>query len=85
MGYTFRFFLRREVSMPWMQSSVTEERLRFVARAPDGGGHHDVCRDFGVAQAVRTGATPLLDTFMADAPAQAPTRPSNVLLLNRDC
>jgi hypothetical protein len=50
MGYTFRFFLRREVSMPWMLSSVTEERLRFVARAPDGGGHHDVCRDFGVAQ-----------------------------------
>jgi hypothetical protein len=35
MGYTFRF-LGREVWMPWMESSVTEERLRFVARLLDG-------------------------------------------------
>src|ERR1700692_2401365 len=49
MGYTFRFF-RREVWMPWMESSVTEERLRFVARLLDGEAMTDVCRDFGVSR-----------------------------------
>jgi transposase-like protein len=49
MGYTFRF-LRREVWMPWMESSVTEERLRFVARLLDGEAMTDVCRDFGISR-----------------------------------
>jgi hypothetical protein len=31
MGYTFRP-LRREVPMPWKETSPVEERLRFVAR-----------------------------------------------------
>jgi transposase len=35
--------------MPWMESSVTEERLRFVARLLDGEAMTDVCRDFGVS------------------------------------
>jgi hypothetical protein len=30
MGYTFRFFSAEGV-MPWKESSVMEERLRFVA------------------------------------------------------
>ena len=34
--------------MPWMESSVTEERIRFVARLLDGEAMTDVCRDFGV-------------------------------------
>ena len=38
MGNTFgRFGL--EVLMPWKESSVMEERLRFVARLLDGDGH----------------------------------------------
>ena len=36
--------------MPWMESSVTEERLRFVARLLDGEAMTDVCRDFGVSR-----------------------------------
>ena len=70
----FSLFLRRKV---W--SSVTEERLRFVARVPDGGGHDNVCRDFGVShktgckifdrykegagRAGRSVATPVLATW----------------------
>jgi hypothetical protein len=46
MGYTFRFFCKREVSMPWKASSVMEERLRFVARLLDGEAMTDVCREF---------------------------------------
>src|SRR6202051_3377154 len=49
MGHTFRFF-RREVWMPWMESAVMEERLRFVARLLDGEAMTDVCRDFGVSR-----------------------------------
>jgi len=33
--------------MPWMESSVTEERLRFVARLLDGEAMTDVCRISG--------------------------------------
>jgi hypothetical protein len=36
MGYTFRFFAEPELWMPWKESSVMEERLRFVARLLDG-------------------------------------------------
>ena len=36
MGYTSRFFAQPEVWMPWKESSVMEERLRFVARLLDG-------------------------------------------------
>src|SRR6266436_7636189 len=36
--------------MPWMESSVMEERLRFVARLLDGEAMTDVCRDFGVSR-----------------------------------
>jgi len=36
--------------MPWIASSVMEERLRFVARLLDGEAMTDVCREFGVSR-----------------------------------
>ncbi len=36
--------------MPWKESSVMEERLRFVARLLDGEGMSDVCREFGISR-----------------------------------
>jgi transposase len=40
----------QEVSMPWKECSVMEERLRFVARLLDGEPMTDVCREFGVSR-----------------------------------
>jgi len=34
--------------MPWKESSVMDERLRFVARLLDGETMTEVCRDFGI-------------------------------------
>jgi transposase InsO family protein len=48
MGNTFRFL--REVLMPWRETSVMEERLRFVARLLEGEGMSDVCREFGISR-----------------------------------
>ena len=36
--------------MPWQESSVMEERLRFVARLLDGEGMSEVCRSFGISR-----------------------------------
>ena len=36
--------------MPWKESSVVEERLRFVARLLDGEPMTDVCREFGISR-----------------------------------
>jgi transposase-like protein len=36
--------------MPWKASSVTEERLRFVARLLDEQAMTEVCRDFGISR-----------------------------------
>ena len=36
--------------MPWKESSVMEERLRFIARLLDGEGMSDVCRSFGISR-----------------------------------
>ena len=36
--------------MPWKESSVTEERLRFVARLLDAEAMTDVCREFGISR-----------------------------------
>jgi transposase InsO family protein len=38
------------VWMPWKESSVMEERLRFVARLLDGEGMSEVCREFGISR-----------------------------------
>jgi transposase InsO family protein len=39
-----------EVSMPWKECSVMDERLRFVARLLDGEAMSEVCREFGVSR-----------------------------------
>src|SRR5271165_3493072 len=49
-GLHFSLFCRREVWMPWKESSVMEERLRFVARLLEGEAMTDVCRDFGISR-----------------------------------
>ena len=36
--------------MPWKESSVMEERLRFVARLLEGEAMSDVCRAFGISR-----------------------------------
>ena len=36
--------------MPWMESSVMEERLRFVARLLEGEAMTDLCREFGISR-----------------------------------
>ena len=36
--------------MPWKESSVMDERLRFVARLLDGEAMTDVCREFGISR-----------------------------------
>jgi transposase InsO family protein len=36
--------------MPWRECSVTEERLRFVARLLEGESMSEVCRDFGISR-----------------------------------
>jgi transposase InsO family protein len=36
--------------MPWKESSVMEERLRFVARLLEGEAMSDVCREFGISR-----------------------------------
>jgi transposase InsO family protein len=39
-----------EARMPWKETSVVEERLRFVARLLDGEPMTDVCREFGISR-----------------------------------
>ena len=36
--------------MPWKESSVMDERLRFVARLLDGEAMTDLCREFGISR-----------------------------------
>ena len=36
--------------MPWKESSVMDERLRFVARQLDGESMTDLCREFGISR-----------------------------------
>src|SRR5690606_16119190 len=36
--------------MPWRESSVMDERVRFVARLLDGEGMSEVCREFGISR-----------------------------------
>ena len=39
-----------DVGMPWRETSVTEERLRFVARRLEGEAMSDLCREFGISR-----------------------------------
>ena len=36
--------------MPWQESSVMEERLRFVARLLENERMSDLCREFGISR-----------------------------------
>src|SRR5262249_51403026 len=36
--------------MPWKESSVMEERLRFVARLLEGEPMTELCREFGISR-----------------------------------
>src|SRR5581483_8708518 len=36
--------------MPWMECSVMDERLRFVARLLEGEAMSEVCRSFGISR-----------------------------------
>ena len=51
--------------MPWKESSVMEERLRFVARLLDGEPMTEVCRAFGVSR--KTGYK-LLNRYREEGP-----------------
>jgi hypothetical protein len=50
MGNTFPPQLRGKVSMPWKESSVTDERLRSVARLLEGEQMSPLCRKFGISR-----------------------------------
>src|ERR1700761_7400930 len=50
MGYTFCLIIRQEVEMPWKETSVMEERMRFVLRLKDGESMASLCREFGIAR-----------------------------------
>src|SRR3546814_10127056 len=50
MGNTSACNCRPEVLIPWKESSVMEERLRFVARLLDGESMSDVCRAFEISR-----------------------------------
>ena len=36
--------------MPWKESSVMDERVRFIARVLDGEAMSEVCREFGISR-----------------------------------
>jgi transposase InsO family protein len=51
--------------MPWTETSVMEERLRFVARLLEGEPMSDVCREFGISR--KTGYK-LLERYREEGP-----------------
>src|SRR6516162_3511286 len=50
MGYTFSPGGRRKREMPWKESSVMDERMRFVIRLKDGESMACLCREFGISR-----------------------------------
>src|SRR6185436_14530057 len=40
----------RRVSMPWKESCLMDERMRFVARLIEGERMTEVCREFGISR-----------------------------------
>src|SRR5579884_806419 len=50
MGYTFSPVGRRMRWMPWKESSVMDERMRFVIRLKDGESMASLCREFGISR-----------------------------------
>ena len=51
--------------MPWKDSSVMDERLRFIARVLDGERMSDVCREFSISR--KTGYK-LLNRYRNEGP-----------------
>ena len=51
--------------MPWTETSVMEERLRFVARLLEGEPMSDVCREFGISR--KTGCK-LFERYREEGP-----------------
>ena len=49
MGYTFSP-QGAAVRMPWKESSVMDERMRFVIRLKDGESMASLCREFGISR-----------------------------------
>jgi hypothetical protein len=50
MGYTFPPAGGGEKGMPWKESSVMDERMRFVIRLKDGESMACLCREFGISR-----------------------------------
>src|SRR5437763_7685514 len=50
MGYTFSPGRGRKRGMPWKESSVMDERMRFVIRLKDGESMASLCREFGISR-----------------------------------
>jgi leucine-zipper of insertion element IS481 len=50
MGSTFPCNCMGKVAMPWKESSVMYERLRFVARLLEGEQMSHLCREFGISR-----------------------------------
>ena len=48
MGYTPG--TERGVPVPWKETCVMDERLRFIARLRNGDGMTEVCHDFGISR-----------------------------------
>jgi transposase InsO family protein len=51
--------------MPWKESSVMDERLRFVSRLVEGESMSDVCREFGIS---RTTGYKIFERYKEDGP-----------------
>ena len=68
--------------MPWKDSSVMDERLRFVARVLEGEPMSEVCREFGVSR--KTGYK-LVNRYREEGPlalcdrSRRPVRSANQL------
>src|SRR4249920_1364674 len=50
MGYTFSPERGAKRRMPWKESSVMDERMRFVIRLKDGESIATLCRGFGISR-----------------------------------
>src|ERR1044071_8308584 len=50
MGYTLSLRRGRKRWMPWKESSVMDERMRFVIRLKDGEAMASLCREFGISR-----------------------------------
>jgi transposase len=55
--------------MPWKESSVTDERMRFVIRIKDGESMASLCRQFGISR--KTGSK-ILDRYEESGVEQGP-------------